>query len=304
MKPTLRQLQYLVAVADTGRFGAAAKKMNVSQPSLSAQIAEAEAFLGAELLERGRRGAFLTPAGREVVRRARIILAEAEDLKTAATTGGTLAGRIRLGVLPSVGPYFLPRAVRGVHEAYPDLRLAISEGDTRTLEIGLREGQLDAVVSTPEDHAGESAPLFTERLWAAMAPDDPLAKKPGPVSLSALAGRNLLTLSRGYRFATLIHTLAAEAGARISDEYEGSSLDAIRLMAATGAGIAILPNLYASTEARRGDDIAMRLIDDPRAQRSISLIWRTDSPLEQGFQAMSAALREAAEAIIASGDAP
>lgn len=300
MKPTLRQLQYLVAVADTGRFGAAAKKMNVSQPSLSAQIAEAEAYLGAALFERGRRGAFLTPAGREIARRARIILAEAADLRSAAATGGALAGRIRLGVLPSVGPYLLPRAIRGVHEAYPDLRLAISEGDTRTLDIGLRDGRLDAVVSTPEDHVGDSAPLFRERLWIAMAPDDPLAAKTTPLPLRALVGRTLLTLSPGYRFATLIQTLGAEAGAHVSEEYEGGSLDAIRLMAATGAGLAVLPELYAQTEARRGDDIALRLIEDRRAERSIALIWRPDSPLESGFQTMAEALREAAAALTAS----
>ena len=294
MKPTLRQLQYLVAVADTGRFGAAAKKMNVSQPSLSAQIAEAEAHLGALLLERGRRGAFLTPAGREVVRRARIILAEAADLRSAAAAGGALAGRIRLGVLPSVGPYLLPRAIGGVHLAYPDLRLAISEGDTRTLDIGLGEGRLDAVVSTPEDHVGDSAPLFRERLWIAMAPDDPLARDAGPLKLRALANRTLLTLSPGYRFATLIHTLAAEAGAHVSEEYEGGSLDAIRLMAATGAGLAVLPELYARTEALRGDDIALRLIDDQRAMRGVSLIWRPGSPLEGAFRELAESLRAAA----------
>ncbi len=298
MKPTFRQLQYIVAVADEGRFGVAAKRLNVSQPSLSAQIAEAEAHLGLTVFERGRRGAWPTPGGQEVVRRARLILSELSDLRAVARKGGMLSGRVRLGVLPSIGPYLLSDAVRQLHSAHPDLRLAISEASTRDLDEALRGGRLDLLISTPEDHAGEATALFTETLWACVAPDDPLAATAGPLALSDLGGRTLLTLGLGHHLAAMVQTLAGEAGAHVSEDYKGASLDAIRLMAASGAGVAILPSLYAMTEARRGDDIALRPIADQRATRQIALIRRAGAPLEGGFETMAAILRVAAAAVL------
>ena len=124
MRPTLRQLQYLVAISETGKFNLAARRMNVSQPSLSAQIADMEAELNATLVERGRHGAVMTPAGEQVVRRARQILHLVEELK-AMHTGGPdgLSGHIRLGVIPSVGPYLLPNATKALHQMFPQLRL-------------------------------------------------------------------------------------------------------------------------------------------------------------------------------------
>ena len=128
MRPTLRQLQYLVAVAETGHFGDAAKSVNVSQPSLSAQIANMEAELGTVLVERGRHGALLTPKGEEAVRRARLILRDVEDLKSATRhEPGYLTGRLRLGVLPTIGPYLLPAATRRLHISYPELRFSVRE---------------------------------------------------------------------------------------------------------------------------------------------------------------------------------
>ena len=135
MKPTLRQLQYIVAIADTGRFGAAAKEVNVSQPSLSAQVSDVEARLGVILVERGRNGAVLTPMGQDFVRRARIILQQVEDLKAAMSfSDGAMVGRLRLGVLPSIGPYLLPTTVKLLHARYPELRMSASdpEGFERT----------------------------------------------------------------------------------------------------------------------------------------------------------------------------
>ena len=123
MRPTLRQLQYLVALADTGKFGDAAKRANVSQPSLSAQIADMEAELDAVLVERGRHGALLTPIGVELARRARLILQEMEDFKTVAQRNmDGLSGRMRVGVLPTIGPYLLPNATRQLHARFHHLR--------------------------------------------------------------------------------------------------------------------------------------------------------------------------------------
>jgi LysR family transcriptional regulator, hydrogen peroxide-inducible genes activator len=273
VRPTLRQLEYVVAVAETGRIGTAAAQLNVSQPSLSAQLAEVEADLGLTLFQRGRSGAKITSAGEEIVRRARLILHELQDLRAVAQGGGIFQGRLRLGVLPSIGPYLLPDVVRRVHKEHPSFRLVVREESTRDLDEGLRSGRLDMVISTPEDHPGAfHTQLFEERLWAATALDHPIAQTKGPLRLSDLTDQTFLTLGPKHRLSHIVAALASRAGGRVSDEYEGTSLDAIRLMAASGAGIAILPHIYAATEARRGTDVSLLSIDEPDAKRNIALI--------------------------------
>jgi LysR family hydrogen peroxide-inducible transcriptional activator len=296
MRPTLRQLQYITAIADTGRFGEAAKLLNVSQPSLSAQVADLEGQLGVLLVERGRSGALMTPAGEEVVRRARLILRDVAELK--ASAGGSehgLSGRLRLGVLPTIGPYLLPLVTREMHRSFPQLRLSVREERTVDLDTHLNNGGFDTVISTAEDHPDtQHAPLFWEKLYICAPPEDRLAKTSGPVSLQELAGHDLLTLGQGHRLDAIIRRIAETAGARVSHEYEGTSLDAIRQMAEMGAGVAILPSLYALTEARRDPLLAVRQIDDPIASRCISLIWRDTSPLQPGLRLMAQILARAA----------
>jgi LysR family hydrogen peroxide-inducible transcriptional activator len=299
MRPTLRQLQYVVAIAETGRFHEAAKRLYVSQPSLSAQVADVEAQLDVKLIERGRHGAIMTPQGEEFVKRARIILRSVEDLKSAMEAGATsLAGRIRLGVLPSVGPYLLPSVVKTLHRDNPGLRLNVQEHRTLDLRTGLSDGSLDCVISATEDHPDTGgARLFEERLWICAAADDPLAGD-GPVAIDDLKGRDLLTVGSGHRFSLIVQQLADRMGAFISTEYQGTSLDAVRQMAATGAGVAILPALYALSEAKRDDDLVLRPIDHPLARRSVSLIWRSASPLADRFEQIADVMRDAADALL------
>ena len=302
MRPTLRQLQYLVAVADTGKFGEAAKRMNVSQPSLSAQMADMEAYLSVSLIERGRRGAVLTPLGAEFVARARLILRQVEELKSMATQGeGVLAGRIRLGVLPTIGPYLLPVATRQLHGKHPDLRLTVNEMSTINLAAALRDGRLDTIISTPEDHPDmDSIYLFHEELWICAADDDPLSDGTGPVQLSDLKGRPLLSLGAGHRLSFIVEEIAHRAGAFVSAEYEGTSLDATRQMAIMGGGVAILPSLYALSEATRDPDLKIRKIESKIAERDIHLCWRPSSPLTKKFQVLGETMAEVADRMINS----
>lgn len=273
VRPTIRQLEYIVTVADVGRIGAAAAKLHVSQPSLSAQLAEVEADLGVTLFNRDRRGATPTDEGREIVRRARLILRDMADLRAAASGVGAFQGRLRLGVLPSISPYLLPNVVKRLHSDYQDLRLVVREESTRDLDEGLRSGRLDLIISTPEDHAsGLATHLFRERLWIAVALDDPLAKTATPISLAELTGRTFLTLGPQHRLSHIVAGLAGQVGGYLSDEYEGTSLDAIRAMAAAGVGVAILPEIYTKTEAQRGTDVQLRRINVARAQRDIALV--------------------------------
>lgn len=302
MRPTLRQLQYLLAIAETRHFGDAAKRVNVSQPSLSAQIANMEAELGVVLIERGRHAALLTPQGEDAVRRARTILRDVEDLKAAAQhVSDHLSGRLRLGVLPTVGPYLLPPTARRLHASYPSLKFNVREGRSTDLETRLHEGQFDTVISTAEDHVNcRSEPLFDDQLWVCMAHDDPLAQESGPVGLSDLEGRALLSLGywHWHSLDLKVQALAEASGAHVSTEYEGTALDAIRQMAEMGAGLAVLPSLYAVLEMRRDSHMKIRKIDNPLASRRISLIWRDTSPLDRSLTILAGVLREVAADIL------
>jgi LysR family hydrogen peroxide-inducible transcriptional activator len=298
MRPTLRQLQYLVAIAETGHFGEAARQVNISQPSLSAQIATMEAELGAVLVERGRHGALLTSKGEEVVKRARLILRDLADLKSAAQNApDLLAGRLRLGALPTIGPYLLPHATRRLHASYPRLRFSVREERPTDLETHLHEGLFDTIISTASDHQNcKSQLLFEDQLWICMAPDDPLAQVSGPVALPDLAGRALLSLGywHWHSLDLKVQALAEASGAHVSTEYEGTTLDAIRLMAEMGAGLAVLPSLYALIEVRRDPLMIIRRIDDPLAARQISLIWRDTSPLDGSLTILASVLHDVA----------
>lgn len=297
MRPTLRQLEYIVAVARLGRFGLAAAALNVSQPSLSAQIAEVEADLGTRLFLRDRAGVRPTAAGAEVIRRAQKILREVEDLRASVTHGLPFGGRLRLGVLPSIGPYLLPGAIASIHRAQPGLRVAVREENTQLLEQGLRAGRFDLIVSTPEDHPNtRQVHLFGERLWIAVARDDPLAASEAPVRREALQRRVFLTLDRGHRLSRIVHALASGCDGIVSDDYEGTSLDSLRLMAASGAGIAVLPELYAREQAALRRDVALRLLLVEGASRDIALIQPIGGE-EVGADLVQTALRAAVAAL-------
>ncbi|MGB0959176.1 MAG: LysR substrate-binding domain-containing protein [Halocynthiibacter sp.] len=301
MRPTFRQLEYIVAIADTGQVGLAAAKLNVSQPSLSAQLAEVEADLGVTLFQRGRAGARITPTGENIVRRARRILHDLQDLRIAAQNDGIFQGRLRLGVLPSIGPYLLPGVVKRLHKEHPRFRLIVREQSTRGLEEGLRSGRLDMIISTPEDHPRtRQTHLFTEGFWAALALDNVLLQNKKMLKLKDLKGQTLLTLGATHRLAHIVAGIAARFGGRVSDEYEGTSLDAIRLMAASGAGIAVLPSIYAVTEARRGTDVSLHAITDPVACRDIALIQPQLAEPRPGSDVLAGVLRSEAQRLLKS----
>ncbi|MGB6319523.1 MAG: LysR substrate-binding domain-containing protein, partial [Litorimonas sp.] len=214
---------------------------------------------------------------------------------TAREAGQTLTGRIRLGTLPSIGPYLLPLAVRRLHRMFPDLRIIVREERTLDLQSHLEDGRLDVIISTPEDHpAMRNITLFHEQLFIGVAPDDPLAEGTGPLKLSELAGRDLLTLGYGHKLSILVRRIAELAGAQVSTEYEGTSLDAVRQMAAMGGSVAVMPSLYMRSEAEQDPGLVVRRIDDSEAERDIALIWRSTSPLSQKFQTIGTVLAKAA----------
>ena len=294
MRPTLRQLEYIVAVHQTGSFSLAAEMLNVSQPSLSSQVAAVETAFGVRLFRRGRGSAQATAKGLECVHRARRILAEVETLRGVMSSVLPFGGRLRLGVLPSIGPYLLPQVMRALHRDQPDLRVVVREENTLSLDEGIRNGRFDAIISTPEDHPNtRQHPLFTEALWAAVTPDHRVAAL-AHVEAADLAGERLLTLDTGHRLARIVYGLAGLSGSIVSDDYEGTSLDSVLLMAATGAGVAILPDLFARRQAVHRDEVVVRPLHMPDAQRGIALLFPGDQPPDPSHERLVAAMRQAA----------
>lgn len=297
MRLTLRQLEYAVTVQRLGSFSLAADVLGVSQPSLSVQIATVEADLGVRLFDRSRSGVRLTAKGAEFVQRAQRILSEVENLRSVMTSSLPFAGRLRLGVLPSIGPYLLPQVVQRLHREQPDLRVLVREENTLDLDGGLSSGRFDAIISTPEDHPNtRQHRLFDEALWVAVATDDPLAKQ-AAITARDLNGRRMLTLDRGHRLARIVFALAASAGGVVSDDYEGTSLDSILLMAATGAGVAVIPELFAKRQAVHRSEVTVRPLEMTEASRTIALMVADDRREDAGTTLLVKALRDAALAL-------
>lgn len=275
MRPTLRQLEYIVTVSRLGRFSLAADVLNVSQPSLSAQIATVEQELGVRIFDRNRGGVQVTAKGEDFIARAQKILADVKDLRHAMSSDTPMGGRLRLGVLPSIGPYLLPQVIKEVHRLRPGLRIVVREENTRDLEQGLKTGRFDLILSTPEDHPNAvQQRLFNESLWVAVAVDDVLAQDQQGVSADSLQNRLFLTLDQSHRLSRIVYALAAECGGVVSDEYEGTTLDSIVLMAASGVGVAILPDLYARRQGIYRDEVRLRPLSIANANRDIALLAR------------------------------
>lgn len=275
-KLTLRQLHYLVALADTGHFRRAAERVGVAQPSLSAQIAQLEQGLGVRLVERGTTTATLTPLGRDIVQRAQAILADVAALEESAHDDPMgLSGTIRLGVSPTLGPYLMPRVVARLHREHRGLRIHVREGAPDDLLRDLAAGTHDAVLVQMPVIGREFTVerLFREELLLAMAADDPLGAAP-VIEPAALAGRGLLTLSPHYKMTEQIVKLGEAVGAPVLRAYEGTSLDAIRQMAGLGMGLALLPSLYVRSEIREGDDVIVRAVRGQAMYRELAMVWR------------------------------
>lgn len=294
VSPSLRQLRYLVALADTGHFGRAARRVGIAQPSLSVQMSNLEETLNLRLYERGRGPFRLTPAGREITDRAREIAAQVQgivDLSASLRSGMT--GTIRLGTTPTLGPYLLPHVVGELHKANPDLRLYIREAAPRDLLAELERGNHDVILTQlPAPGPGFIVDrLFREPLALAVAADHPLAARADIVD-DDLAGLVILSLGQAYVLHDQISALCRDLGAELQRDYEGTSLDALRQMVGMGMGATFLPTLYVRSEVGpRETAIAVRPFRKGRFNRSVGLVWRGSSGKNAGIEKIGAVLR-------------
>lgn len=277
---TLRQLQYVVAVAERRSFGLAAADCHVSQPSLSAQIAQVEGALGLRLFERTRRGVRTTAAGEELVARARALLLRADELvESARRLTDPLAGRLRVGVIPTVAPYLLPEIGPALRTRLPKLQITWSEDRTAPLLDRMARGELDAAIVALDDTvaAMPHRVLLRDRFVLAVATDHPLASA-DPIREEELAGVPVLLLEDGHCLRDQALAICRRQGA---DEagYQATSLSTLVQMAASGAGATLLPELAVGLENRRSA-LCVRPFSGAGPARTLVLAWRAGVGLE------------------------
>lgn len=276
----LRDLTYLVAVADHGSFRKAAAAMDVAQPTLSVQVRKLEEELGAELIDRSSTPLHLTPAGVVAVERARSILKDVQSLDDAVRAAvAPTSGTLQLGVFPTLAPYLLSRVMPGVNERYPELHLLITEEKTSKLLKRFDEGVLDAMlIAMPVDLADANVlPLFREEFLFATASAGQLAGLPQPIDPSNLEGQELLLLGEGHCLAAQVEDWLAAVGAHHTCPHRASSIESLRSMVSSGVGSTLLPALATQTPAATDSVVTMR-IADPAPTRDIALVWRPGNP--------------------------
>jgi LysR family hydrogen peroxide-inducible transcriptional activator len=300
----LRDLQYLVALAEQRHFGRAAAASFVSQPTLSTQIRKLEDELGVPLVERAPRRVMLTPAGREIAERARRILAEVEQLKESARrTLDPEAGTVRLGIFPTLGPYLLPHVVPKIRARFPRLELLLIEEKTEAILRQLREGRLDAgVLALPlHDEQLQVEFLFEEQFLLAVPHAHPLARR-GTLSLHELAHEQLLLLEDGHCLRDQALDVCALAGAEEKTGFRATSLETLRQMVAANVGITLLPALSVKPPVARSEDIQLLRFRDSQPSRQIAMAWRRSSAMGEFLHKLAQVLRTVPTALLTPGE--
>ena len=293
--PSLKQLHYLVALSEQLNFTRAAESCFISQSTLSAGLKELENVLGAQLVERDRQTVLMTPVGQEVARRARAILAATQDLVTLATGATTpMTGQLRLGVIPTIAPFLLPRSLTLLRERYPDLQLALREDMTANLLSRLEDGQLDfALIALP--YATENLLveiLFDDNLWVVGRKDAPEVK-PATVSPTPALSERLLLLEEGHCLRD--HTLHAcgKSLRPASGSIEATSLLTLIQMVESGLGIALIPEMAIKNGLAESPNLLARPMKSPGPKRTIALIARRSTSRQAELKTLAETIRQA-----------
>lgn len=291
----LRDLQYLVAVADHRHFGRAAEASYVSQPTLSMQLKKLEKELGVALVERNPGNVVLTHAGRQVVDRARIILGEVDDIRgIAQQAADPESGSLRMGLFPTLAPYFLPHVVPKVHLRFPDLELLLVEEKTEVILRHLREGRLDVgllALPVDDDHLDREV-LFDEDFVLAVPADHPLAATDGPVDPSVLATEHVLLLEEGHCLRDQALEVCHLAGAHERAGFRATSLETLRQMVAAGVGVTLLPHLAVQPPVPPSPDVRLLRFAQPVPRRRIAMFWRPTSVYRELLPRLADVLRD------------
>ncbi|HEY3785759.1 MAG TPA: LysR substrate-binding domain-containing protein [Steroidobacteraceae bacterium] len=275
----LKDLRYLVAVADSRHFGRAARRCFVSQPTLSAQLKKLEDYLGVQLIERQPGNVSLTEAGEQIVTRARRILEASEEVVALARAHrDPLAGRLRVALLPTIGPYLLPRIAQPIRKALPRIELRLYEFQTAQMLEKLTAGELDVgILALPvEDEGLEVRELYTEPFTLAVPDRHRLAKR-SSVRVEDLKGETLLLLEDGHCLRDQALEVCSRIGLHEKQDFRATSLETLRQMVATGAGVTLLPELAGRGAYGNARGVAIRPFARPAPVRHIGAIWRRTS---------------------------
>ena len=288
---TLKELRYLVALADQGRFGRAAEACHVGQPTLSTQLKKLEDYLGVTLFERNKHYLLPTPVGEHIIERARIALDVVEQIRQLARQGDDpMDGPLRLGVIPTLGPYLVPHLIPTIREAYPKLRLFLREDLTANLLQRLRQGRLDALLLALPVFGDdlESIELFREPFCMALPAGHPLQQKK-EIEESELAGENVLLLEEGHCMREQALAICGTVTSDEREELKATSLETLRQMVAAGVGCTLLPALATMPGVSTVQQglVQIRPFAPPVPHRVIGIAWRHRYPREKTIKRLA-----------------
>ena len=284
----LKDLKYLVALADTGHFGKAAERTFVSQPTLSAQLKKLEEYLGVKLVERQPKNVQLTEVGRQVVVRARRMLDECDEIIALARSNtDPFAGKLKLGLIPTIGPYLLPRVMLKIRKALPQLGLMLYEYQTEPLLRRLRDGEIDlAILALPaQDDGMESRSLYQEAFTVALPANHALAGK-AAIKVADLKGHTLLLLEDGHCLRDQALEVCSRIDVREAEDFRATSLETLRQMVIAGLGITLLPEMAVDAPFGSQRGLVVRPFAKPTPMRTVGAVWRKSSTRAEAVAAV------------------
>lgn len=295
----IRDLEYLVALAEYKHFRRAADACNVSQPTLSGQIRKLEEELGTTLLERTSRKVLFTQAGLLLVRQAKTVLQEVKRLKEMASNQGKeMKGPLHIGIIPTLAPYLLPYIMPALNQAFPELELFLYEAQTSQLTDQLEAGYLDcAIIAKLEENSPFiEVPIFTEKMLLAVSEQHQWATS-DQIALSALKDQEMMLLDDGHCLRGQTLDYCFSAGAKENAHFQATSLETLRNMVAANAGITLMPQL-AMLNQRDRQGVRYIPCIKPEPQRQIQLIYRPGSPLRQRYQRIAETIAQTMQPIL------
>jgi LysR family hydrogen peroxide-inducible transcriptional activator len=268
-----------VALADTGHFGKAAERTFVSQPTLSAQLKKLEEYLGVKLVERQPKNVQLTEVGKQVVVRARRMLQEGDEIIALARSNtDPFSGKLKLALIPTIGPYLLPRVMQKIRKALPHLGLMLYEYQTESLLKRLRDGEIDVgIIALPAPLDGmDSRTLYQEAFTVALPNNHPLAAK-SSIKVSDLKGQTLLLLEDGHCLRDQALEVCSRIDVREAEDFRATSLETLRQMVVAGLGITLLPEMAVESPFGSQRGLTIRQFAKPPPSREVGAVWRKSS---------------------------
>jgi len=275
----LKDLKYLVALADTGHFGRAAERSFVSQPTLSAQLQKLEQYLGVKLVERRPKNVQLTEVGRQIVAHARRMLDEANQIVALGrNSADPLSGRLKLALIPTIGPYLLPRVMQKIRKALPHLRLMLYEHRTEGLLKLLHEGEIDmGILALPTRLDGLESRVLYRELFTVAVPNGHVLAEKSTIKVQDLKDQTLLLLEDGHCLRDQALEVCSRVDIREAEDFRATSLETLRQMVVAGLGITLLPELAVDSPFGSQRGLTVRQFAKPAPMRTVGAVWRKSS---------------------------